>query len=189
MRKLRLEEIPRTAPDQVTEQVRHPISVVVDNVRSIYNVGSIFRTSDAAMVEHLFLTGYTGTPKHRGLRKTALGAEKTVGWSHHQQPREALRQLKDNGYTIAALEITDQPTATDAVPMEAFPLALIVGNEVDGVQESLIEDADLALELPQFGSKHSLNVAVAYGIAIYDIVRRYRSLTSSEIPPAPRDLI
>lgn len=191
MRKLRLEEIPRAAPDQVVDGPRHPISVVVDNVRSIYNVGSIFRTSDAALVEHLYLTGYTGTPAHRGLRKTALGAEKTVPWSTHADPAEALAALRATGHTIAALEITDDPVLPSALPAHAFPLGLIVGNEVDGVRSSLVQQADLALELPQFGAKHSLNVAVAYGIAIYDLVRRYRAVTDADahaLPPAPRAL-
>lgn len=191
MRKLRLEEIPRAAPDQVETGPRHPISVVVDNVRSIYNVGSIFRTSDAALVEHVHLTGYTGTPEHRGLRKTALGAEKTVPWSHHNDPADAIAHLRATGHTIAALEITDDPVSPSAVPAEAFPLGLIVGNEVDGVRSALVQQADLALELPQFGVKHSLNVAVAYGIAIYDLVRRYRAVmdtTTHSLPPAPRSL-
>jgi tRNA G18 (ribose-2'-O)-methylase SpoU len=206
MRKLRLEEIPRAAPDQVTDGPRHPISVVVDNVRSIYNVGSIFRTSDAALVEHVYLTGYTGTPEHRGLRKltgytgtpehrglrkTALGAEKTVPWSHHTDPADALAELRATGHTIAALEITNDPVLPSALPARAFPLALIVGNEVDGVRSSLVQQADLALELPQFGVKHSLNVAVAYGIAVYDLVRRYRAVidpAAHPLPTAPRSL-
>jgi tRNA G18 (ribose-2'-O)-methylase SpoU len=160
-------------------------------VRSIYNVGSIFRTSDAALVEHLYLTGYTGTPEHRGLRKTALGAEKTVPWSHYADPADALAKLRSAGHTIAALEITNNPMLPSAVPARAFPLALVVGNEVDGVRSPLVQQADLALELPQFGVKHSLNVAVAYGIAVYDLVRRYRTVMDTAahpLPPAPRAL-
>ena len=174
MRKLRHEEIPRPAPAAVRALPKHPISVVLDNVRSLYNVGSIFRTSDAALVERIYLTGITGTPEHRGLHKTALGAQDTVAWTYEKDPAEALRRLRDEGYTLAALEITDTPTPTTDVLPDHFPLCLVVGNEISGVRDELVAMADLALEIPQYGAKQSLNVAVAYGIAVFDVVRRYR---------------
>ena len=176
MRKLRHEEIPRPDPAQVASLRKHPISVVVDNVRSIHNVGSIFRTSDAARIEEVILTGISGTPENRGLHKTALGAQDTVSWSYLRDPVEAARALRARGYTLAVLEITDTPSYIDDVRAEHFPLGLIVGNEVDGVSEALVALADLALEIPQFGAKQSLNVSVAYGIAVFDLVRRYRRL-------------
>ncbi len=176
MRKLRHDEIARPAPDALATLPRHPIAVIVDDVRSIYNVGSIFRTSDAARIEHLYLTGITGTPAHRKLRKSSLGAERTVPWSQYDDPATLLDHLRGRGYTPAVLEITDAPTRVSDVMPEHFPLCLIVGNELHGVNETLVEHADLAFEIDQFGSKQSLNVAVAYGIAIFDLVHRYRRL-------------
>lgn len=178
MRKLRHEEIPRPDPEVLANLPKHPISVVVDNVRSIHNVGSIFRTSDAARIEHVYLTGISGTPENRALHKTALGAQDTVAWSHHTDPRAVLAGLRAAGYTLAVLEITDTPTYTDAVTPAHFPLGLVVGNELHGVGDALVEMADLALEIPQFGSKQSLNVSVAYGIAVFDLVRCFRRGTA-----------
>lgn len=183
MRKLRHEEIPRPDPAAVALLPKHPISVVVDNVRSIHNVGSIFRSSDAAFIEHLYLTGISGTPENPAIRKTALGAQDTVGWTYAGEPAEVIGRLKSEGYTIGALEITNRPTFADEILAAQFPLCLIVGNEVHGVSDALMEAADLAIEIPQFGAKQSLNVSVAYGIAIFDLVRRYRKLEGlAQIP-------
>ena len=176
MRKLRHEEIVRPSQCELRKLPRHPITVVLDNVRSLYNVGAMFRTSDAALIERVILTGITATPDNRGMHKTALGAQDTVPWNYAQNGFEAVQSLIDTGYTVAALELTDSPTATTALPGGAFPLCLIVGNELGGVSEDLLALAEFALEIPQYGAKQSLNVAVAYGIAIYDIVRIWRSL-------------
>jgi tRNA G18 (ribose-2'-O)-methylase SpoU len=176
MKKLRLEDIDRLSPEDLAEAPRHPVVVVVDNVRSVHNVGSIFRTADAARVAHLFLTGYTPTPEHKDMHRTALGAEATVPWSHHASALPVLDRLRTEGHTVAALEIADVSTPPDAVGADAFPLALVVGNEVHGVDDAIMEVADLALEIPQYGAKHSLNVSVAFGIAAFDLVRRARTL-------------
>jgi tRNA G18 (ribose-2'-O)-methylase SpoU len=176
MRKLAWREIERPHPDTVATLPKHPVRVLIHNVRSIHNVGSMFRTSDAARIEHVHLTGYTGTPEHEDLHKTALGAQDVVPWSHHESALPVIRGLKADGYTIAALELTNDPTPPAEVPAEAFPLCVIVGNEVHGIDEALITAADLALELPQYGAKQSMNVGVAYGIAVYDLIRRARSL-------------
>lgn len=183
MRKLRHEEIPRPAPANVAALPKHPVVAVLDNVRSLYNVGSIFRTSDAALIEKLYLTGITGTPDNRGLHKTALGAQDTVAWAYEKDPVAVLERLRDDGYTLAVLEITDTPTPTTAVTADQFPLCLIVGHEITGVRDEVVAMADLALEIPQYGAKQSLNVAVAYGIAVFDVVRRYRLLTDTHSPP------
>ncbi len=175
MRKLKHEEIPRPSPAAVSALPKHPISVVLDNVRSLYNVGSIFRTSDAALIEKLYLTGITGTPDNRGLHKTALGAQDTVAWAYEKDPVAVAHRLREAGYTLAVLEITDTPTRTTAVKSDHFPLCLVVGNELSGVRDDLVHLADLALEIPQYGAKQSLNVAVAYGIAVFDLVRCFRS--------------
>ena len=184
MRKLRHEEMPRPDPAAAALLPKHPISVLVENVRSIHNVGSIFRSSDAAFIEHLYLAGISGTPDNAALHKTALGAQDTVPWSYVRDPETVVRQLKDVDYTIGVLEITDTPTFAYELEAGHFPLCLVVGNELHGVDDALIRMADLALEIPQFGAKQSLNVAVAYGIAIFDIVRRYRLLAGLERLPA-----
>jgi tRNA G18 (ribose-2'-O)-methylase SpoU len=179
MRKLKHEEIPRPDPGEVPSLPKHPIAALLDNVRSIHNVGSIFRTSDAARIERLWLTGITGTPEHPDLHKTALGAQDVVSWTHEDDAPACAARLRREGYTLAALELTDAPTAARDVEPGHFPLCLAVGNEVRGVQDELIEQADLALEIPQYGAKQSLNVSVAYGIAVFDLVRRYRSFSTS----------
>jgi tRNA G18 (ribose-2'-O)-methylase SpoU len=175
MRKLSWDEIDRPSPDTVHDLPKHPVRTVVHNVRSIHNVGSIIRTSDGARVEHVHLTGFTGTPEHKDLHKTALGAQDAVSWSHHDDALSLLHSLQKKGYTIAALELTDTSRPTDDVPPELFPLCLVVGNEVRGVDDDILELADCAFELPQYGAKISLNVGVAYGIASYDLIRQSRS--------------
>ncbi|MFB6273758.1 MAG: TrmH family RNA methyltransferase [Salinibacter sp.] len=175
MRKLSWDEIDRPTPESIASLPKHPIRLVVHNVRSIHNVGSMFRTSDAARIEHVHLTGFTGTPEHKDLHKTALGAQDTVEWTQHDEAVPLLHNLRENGYTIALLEQTDQTQRPDEVAPDAFPLALVVGNEVRGIDEEVLDAADLALEIPQYGAKISLNVGVAYGIAVYDLIRRYRS--------------
>lgn len=183
MKKLSATNIERLSPTAAREADPHPVSVIVHNVRSIYNVGSIFRTSDAARIEHLYLTGYTGTPEHKQLHKTALGAQDVIPWSKHEAPHSVLSDLRSAGYTIGVLEITDAPTHPAAVEVDAFPLALVVGNEVDGIDSDIVEAADVALELPQYGAKQSLNVSVAYGMAVSHLIRRFRTL--HDLPDRP----
>lgn len=175
MRKLSWDEINRPSPEDVHNLPKHPVRAVVHNVRSIHNVGSIIRSSDGARVEHVHLTGYTGTPDHNDLHKTALGAQDAVSWSQHDAPLPLLHSLREKGYTIAALELTDSSRPTDEVSSELYPLCLVVGNEVRGVPDDIIDMADCAFELPQYGTKISLNVGVAYGIATYDLIRQARA--------------
>lgn len=176
VRKLRHNEIPRLSPFEMSEAERHPIVVILENVRSLHNVGSILRTCDAMLVERLWLVGYTPRPSHSGIRKTALGSEKTVPWSEADDASSVILDLRQKGYTIAALEITDGSTRVAEVSIECFPLALVVGNELSGVSDEIISEADLALEIPQYGSKQSLNVSVAVGIAAAGLVAQYRRL-------------
>ena len=180
MRKLRHEEIPRPDPERLDSLRKHPICLLVDNVRSIYNVGALFRTSDAALIEKIYLTGITGTPENRGLHKTALGAQDTVAWDYAEDGVQVVDELKEKGYTIGVLEITTRPTYTTEVDECVFPLCLVLGNELHGVNPAIVRKADLALEIPQYGVKQSLNVAVAYGIAVFDLVRAYRRLVGLE---------
>lgn len=187
MRKLLHEEIPRIQSDSISEHSRHPITVVVDNVRSIHNVGSFFRTGDGAWIERLILTGITGTPENRALHKTALGAQDTIPWEHKMHTSEVVSSLKKSGYRIAALEITDSPTLSQDLTLADFPLALVIGNELTGVATEVVEMADYALEIPQYGTKQSLNVSVAFGIALFDLVRQYRSLSGQSLLADPFD--
>lgn len=176
MRKLSWNEIRRPSADALASAPRHPVRVVAHNIRSIHNVGAFFRTSDAVRIEHLHLTGYTGTPEHPDLQKTALGAQDTVPWSQHDDVHALLDAREAAGDTIAVLEITDTPTRPADVEAAHFPLCLVLGNEVHGVDDAIVDRADLALELPQYGAKLSMNVSVAYGIAVYTLVRRARTL-------------
>lgn len=153
----------------------HPISVVAPDLRSAHNVGSLFRTADSAGLAHVYLAGFTPTPAHRGVLKTALGTERSVPWSHHDDAEALLDRLRAEGTTVAVLERTPEAVGIEAVQAAHFPLALVVGNEVAGVPASVLARADLVLALPQYGVKDSLNVSVAFGIAAYGLVARYRA--------------
>lgn len=155
---------------------RHPISVVIENVRSAYNVGSILRTCDAALVDHVIVAGYTPPPNHPKVRKTALGAEMGIPWEAAPDAVSAIHRLRLAGYTVAVLEITDSPTRIDELEVRHYPLALVLGNEVTGVSDEAIKSADIAIEIPQYGSKQSLNVAVASGIAVMGVVEHFRRI-------------
>ena len=152
----------------------HPLVVVVHDVRSAYNVGAVFRTADSAGLARVVLTGFTPTPAHRGVAKTALGAEEAVPWARYDTAEDAFAALRDEGFTVAALERTPGAVAPGAVPASAFPLALVLGNEKTGVPRYVLDAADLVVGLPQYGEKASLNVSVAFGVAAYRLVERYR---------------
>ncbi|MDT8325285.1 MAG: RNA methyltransferase [Bacteroidota bacterium] len=171
IRKLRHEEITRTPLEEIGEKARHPLVVVVDNVRSLYNVGSIFRSCDGALVEKLYLCGFTPFPPRKEISKTALSATETVPWEHVYDITEALAQLKDNGYRIAALEHTSGSISCFDMGVDLFPLAVIVGNEITGISDSALAHCDMAVEIPMFGVKQSLNVAVATGVLCFECVR------------------
>ncbi len=174
MRKLRFEEIKRTRPtlEEIEKEGRFPISVVAENIRSLFNVGSIFRTCDAARIERLYLAGFTGRPPRNEISKTALGAEQSVPWTAVSDVCELLTSLKQRGHQIVALEHTDASVDFRQANYR-FPLTLVVGNEVEGVSEEAIALADLAVEIPMFGVKQSLNVSVATGIALFEILSRF----------------
>jgi tRNA G18 (ribose-2'-O)-methylase SpoU len=144
---------------------------MVDNVRSLYNVGSIFRSSDGALIEKLFLVGFTPHPPRKEIDKTALGATKTVPWEFHQDPMEVITRLKKEKINICALELAAESKPYFQLKKEDFPLCLVVGNEITGVSKEIMQEANMAIEIPMFGNKQSLNVAVAFGIVVYDCVR------------------
>lgn len=177
MRKLRHEEIAqeRLTLEECGDAERFPITVLLDNIRSLYNVGSIFRTADGARVSRLILTGFTPHPPRKEIDKTALGAASTVPWEYVHDPLEAVRRLKSDGLRICALEQTDRSIPYDAVPPDAFPLCLVVGNELTGVLPAILDLCDLAIEIPMYGAKQSLNAAVAFGITVFELVRIART--------------
>ena len=174
-RKLNTEEIIRLTPEEFKETPKIPLIVILDNVRSLHNVGSIFRTSDAYCVEKVILCGITATPPNAEIHKSALGAEFSVDWAYYKETTEAVNELKQAGYTILAIE-----QAHDSINMDTFKAekgnkyAVILGNEVKGVQQSVIDLSDDCLELPQFGTKHSLNVSVTAGIVIWEFAKLFR---------------
>jgi tRNA G18 (ribose-2'-O)-methylase SpoU len=154
---------------------RFPIYALADNIRSLYNVGSIFRSSDGAMIETLFLTGYTPYPPRREIDKTALGSTHTVPWEYHKDPMDAVALMKERGIRLCVLELTTKSRPYYDVTPADFPLCVVVGNEISGVSKELIDAADMAIDIPMFGHKQSLNVAVAYGIVVYDFLRVLRT--------------
>ena len=176
MRKLSHNEISekRLSIEQLRTTERFPIYALIDNVRSMYNVGSIFRTSDGARIEKLFLTGFTPHPPRIEIEKTALGATQTVPWEYHKDPLRAIQTARELGAKICVLEQTDRSTPHYAVGKEHFPLCLVVGNEINGISNEIIAQADFAMEIPMFGMKQSLNVGVAYGIGLYELVRVWK---------------
>lgn len=173
MRKLTHPEIKekrKQIPD-LQNHDRFPIYVICDNIRSIYNVGSIFRTSDGAFIEKLFLCGYTPYPPRKEIDKVALGSTLSVPWEYHKDPVELVKKLKDQNIKIAVLEITDSGKKYWDITKQDFPLCLVIGNEISGVSKEIIDIADIALEIPMHGFKQSLNVAVSYGIAVFEMAK------------------
>lgn len=169
----------RARLESIAPHDRLPVTVVVDNVRSLYNVGSIFRTSDGVLLQKLVLTGFTPTPPRKEINKTALGATQSVPWEYVKDPRQAIRTLKRAGLKACCLELTDAVIPYYNVQPLDFPLCLVIGNEIAGVSKEAIAECDIALEIPQYGIKQSLNVAVAYGIAIFELSRIWRATRPS----------
>ncbi|MCE7055338.1 RNA methyltransferase [Algoriphagus sp. AGSA1] len=171
MKKLSMEELERVSVEEFKKMPKSPIILVLDNVRSLNNVGSAFRTGDAFGVEKIYLCGITGTPPHRDIQKTALGATDSVAWEYCLNTMLALKELKENGYQICALEQVDQSEMlNDFAPEKGKKYALVFGNEVFGVEEEVLNACDAVLEIPQLGTKHSLNISVSLGIAVWDFM-------------------
>ncbi len=161
-------ELTRIAIDDYKATPKIKLKIVVDNVRSLNNIGSIFRTSDAFLVDEIILCGISGTPPNPDIHKTALGAEESVKWSYNKSTLDAVKCLKETGFTICSLEQAHNSVSlNDFVPADEYRYALVVGNEVNGVEQSVVDISDFVIEIPQCGTKHSLNVAVSTGIAIW----------------------
>jgi len=169
IRKLKLDELNRASVAEFKVQDKLPIVVVLDNVRSMHNIGSIFRTSDGFAVEQVYLCGITAQPPHREIEKTALGATQSISWTYYANTVQAVEQLRLDGYQIIAIEQAENSTMLNSfIPQEDKKYALIFGNEVNGVGDEVMQIIDTCIEIPQFGTKHSFNIVVSAGIVLWD---------------------
>jgi 23S rRNA (guanosine2251-2'-O)-methyltransferase len=169
MRKLKLGELNRASVTEFKVQQKLPVAVVLDNVRSMHNVGSVFRTSDGFAVEQICLCGITSHPPHREIEKTAIGATQSVNWTYYTDTVQAIDQLRADGYFIIAIEQAENSTMlNEFIPDKNQKYALVFGNEVNGVSDAVMEKIDGCIEIPQFGTKHSFNIVVSAGIVLWD---------------------
>lgn len=170
MRKLLNQELNRKSIDEFKSAAKTPIIIVLDNVRSLNNVGSVFRTADAFLIEAVYLCGITGSPPNKDIQKTALGSTETVAWKHFATTLDAVNELKKNNYNVYAIEqVENAVMLNDFTPQPNEKLAIIFGNEVKGVQQEVIDVSNGVIEIPQAGTKHSLNIAVSVGVVVWDL--------------------
>lgn len=171
MRKLSMDELGRLSATEAKTTAKLPLVAVLDNVRSMHNVGSVFRTADAFLVGQIALCGYTPQPPHRDIHKTALGATETVAWQYYPTTLDAANALKQQGYQLVAVEQTTNSIALPSFQWDGTtPMAIVFGNEVEGVSDEVLALCDTAIEIPQYGMKHSLNISVAAGIVLYRLM-------------------
>jgi tRNA G18 (ribose-2'-O)-methylase SpoU len=172
MRKRTMQELGRKSVEEFRGSQKFPIIIILENIRSAYNVGSVFRSSDAFFVEAIFICGYSARPPHKEIRKTALGAEESVSWQHFKSSHEAIREAKRLGYRVVAVE-----QAENSLPLQEMQwreeekIAVVFGNEVTGIEPSTLQLCDGCIEIPQLGMKHSLNIATAAGVVLWELVR------------------
>ena len=171
-KKLKLEELNRIDSSTFKAKSKVPLIVVLDNIRSLNNIGSVFRTADAFRIEAIYLCGVTAQPPHRDIHKTALGATEAVEWKYFDHTLEAIRTLKENGFFICSVEQTEQSVPLDQFSPEGLKVAVVMGNEVEGVQQHVIDVSDCSIEIPQFGTKHSLNISVCTGVVLWELVKK-----------------
>lgn len=170
MRKLKNEELNRLNVEEFKKVEKTPIIIVLDNIRSLNNIGSVFRTADAFLIEKVYLCGITATPPHKDIRKTALGATESVSWEYKKSTVELIKELAQQNMDIIAVEQADKSVMlNDFVPNTAKKQVLVFGNEVKGVQDEVVSLSDVVLEIPQFGTKHSLNISVSTGVVVWDL--------------------
>jgi len=174
MRKLKLDELNRLSVGEFKDSKKIPVIVILENIRSLSNVGAMFRTADAFKVEAIHLVGITARPPHREIQKTALGATESVDWTHYETIDESIQVIKNKGYQVWSIEQTEDSTSIDKIEhLEASGVGMVVGHEVDGVEQTTIEKSDHCIEIPQFGTKHSLNVGVCGGIVMYELLKKF----------------
>ncbi len=173
MRKLKITELNRINADEFKESKKLPLIVILDEIRSLHNIGSVFRTSDAFRIESIYLCGITAIPPHPEMHKTALGAEYTVDWKYFENTLDAVNMLKTQGYIVYSIEQAEGSIMLDELELDITKkYAIIMGNEVKGVQQQVIDNSDGCIEIPQYGTKHSLNVSVTTGIVIWDFFKK-----------------
>ncbi len=173
MRKLRNKELKRLSVDEYKSTEKTPLVVVLDNIRSCNNIGSVFRTSDALLIEKIYLCGITATPPNNEIRKTALDAEKSVEWEYFENTEDVVKRLQDEGFTVYAIEqVENSISLPEYQPAPNEKPALVFGNEVKGVKQSVVDICNGSIEIPQYGTKHSFNISVSAGIVLWDIFQK-----------------
>ena len=176
MRKLRNPELNRLTPEAYKQAAKLPLVVVLDNIRSCNNIGSVFRTSDALLIEKVYLCGITATPPNAEIHKTALDAEKSVEWEYFEKTEDAVTEIQNKGYKVYAIEqVENSISLPDYLPADGEKVAVVFGNEVKGVQQKVVNICDGSIEIPQFGTKHSFNVSVSAGIVLWEIFRKIQN--------------
>lgn len=176
MKKLKNEELNRISVQEFKATEKTPVSIVLDNIRSLNNVGSAFRTADAFLIEKIYLCGITGTPPHRDINKTALGATDSVEWEYHEDTFSLIEKLKKEGIIIASIEQAEQSVSLEKFnPEPGRKIACVFGNEVFGVDQKVVDASDFCLEIPQYGTKHSLNISVSMGIVVWNLFQKINS--------------
>ena len=175
MKKLKNKDLRRITIEEFKSAEKTPITIVLDNVRSALNVGSVFRTADAFLIENIILCGITITPPNKEIRKVALGSTNSVNWQFEKNTIDAVIKLKENGYHVMGIEQADRSSKLNNFSLINKPIAIIMGNEVNGVAEDIIDICDEVMEVPQFGTKHSLNISVTTGIIIWELWRKLNS--------------
>ena len=175
-RKLKNSELDRKSIEDFKEAKKTPLIVILDNIRSLNNIGSVFRTADAFLIEKIFLCGITATPPHKDIQKTALGATDTVVWEHQENTEDVIKELREKGVKILSIEQAENAVMlNDFSPKNDETYAIVFGNEVKGVQQSVVSASDYVIEIPQYGSKHSLNISVSAGVVMWDLFAKMKS--------------
>ena len=173
MRKLKNSELGRLNVEEFKKETKIPLVVILDNIRSLNNIGSVFRTSDAFLIEKIYLCGITAKPPHKEIHKTALGATESVDWEYHEDTLELIKELKEEKIKILSVEQTENSVKLqDFIIRKEQKYAVIFGNEVKGVQQVVVSSSDFCIEIPQFGTKHSLNISVSCGIVLWDLFKK-----------------
>ncbi len=179
MQKLSMDELNRLTTDEFKRSEKTPVIAVLENIRSAYNVGSVFRTADAFLLEGIYLTGYTAQPPHKEIKKTALGAEESVDWKHFSDATTAIETLKLQGFKVYAVEQVKESLSLENIQFNPNDkIAVVFGNEVSGVEQDTILQCDGCIEIPQLGMKHSLNIATAAGVVLWEIIRNRMKLSN-----------
>ncbi len=175
MRKLKNSELNRLSINDFKKSDKTPLIVVLDNIRSLNNIGSVFRTSDAFLIEKIILCGITAIPPHKDIHKTALGATDSVNWEYNKNTSDAINKLKNDGYIIASIEQTEKAVMLHDFKVEKNKkYAVVFGNEVKGVQQTIVDLSDTAIEIPQYGTKHSLNISVSAGVVLWEFFKQFK---------------